>query len=134
MVSIKELQKHAVIDTKTGCWIWNGRDRNTYHRIRGKAVHRLAYLAAVGPIPTGLLICHHCDTPACFNPAHLFAGTHLDNMEDAKAKGRLKGGRVEKEQSRIRLLARLHRKHAPYYSSIRITTYNKIVDALPITK
>jgi len=32
---------------------------------------------------------HRCDTPACVNPDHLFWGTQKDNMQDAKAKGRI---------------------------------------------
>ena len=42
-----------------------------------------------------LLACHHCDVPACFNPTHLFSGTHQDNMHDAFIKG--KQFRVEKQ-------------------------------------
>jgi hypothetical protein len=49
---------------------------------------RLMYQLFVGPIPDGLHVLHHCDNRACCNPAHLFVGTHLDNMNDRDSKGR----------------------------------------------
>jgi hypothetical protein len=38
--------------------------------------------------PAGQVALHHCDTPACVNPEHLFLGTPQDNMDDKVSKGR----------------------------------------------
>ena len=51
--------------------------------------HRMAYRLYVGE-PGDLFVCHHCDTPLCVNPDHLFLGTATDNIRDAMRKGRRK--------------------------------------------
>jgi hypothetical protein len=83
------------IEKTTSCWIWKGaiRGKNGYGcmKVDGKVVdvHRFSYAFHNGPIPAGMLVCHSCDNRLCVNPAHLFLGTHTDNMQDCKSKGRL---------------------------------------------
>lgn len=81
-----------VLKTDT-CWIWTGErskfghGRFLYNSVRVSA-HRFAYETFVGPIPSGLLVCHKCDVPSCVNPDHLFTGTQKDNIQDCVKKGR----------------------------------------------
>lgn len=76
------------------CWLWKGvRNADGYGRLyfRGHHdyAHRVAWELAHGlPIPTGVVIMHTCDNPACVNPAHLRQGTIADNNRDRAAKGR----------------------------------------------
>lgn len=57
----------------------------------GYGAHRSTWIAANGPVPSGMLICHRCDNPPCHELAHLFLGTQTDNMRDAADKGRMRG-------------------------------------------
>ena len=82
------------------CWDWTAARLNgkyglfTPHKEQFYA-HRYAYELTYGPIADGMNCLHRCDRPCCVNPAHLFLGTHQDNMDDMRAKGRtLKGERV----------------------------------------
>lgn len=75
------------------CWPWKlSCDRYGYGAIRhaGKqtGAHRVAWEMANGRAPGGMCVCHRCDNRRCCNPAHLWLGTHRDNMIDCAAKGR----------------------------------------------
>jgi hypothetical protein len=74
--------------TKTGCWEWQGFRDNGYPIYGQLRVHREMLRKVRGELPEYLFACHHCDNPPCINPAHLFAGTHQDNMIDCAKKGR----------------------------------------------
>jgi hypothetical protein len=76
----------------TGCLLWEGaRGGNGYGYVRldGRtvAVHRLV-VALDGRDPTGQVVRHTCDNPACVNPEHLVLGSQADNVADMMQRGR----------------------------------------------
>jgi hypothetical protein len=92
---IKERFENLIsMEPTTGCWLWMGRWGKTglYGQFKiGRKnckAHRVAYELYVEPIAEGKCVLHHCDTPPCCNPKHLFLGTSKDNVHDCIKKGR----------------------------------------------
>lgn len=78
------------------CWEWPGPvDKCGYGRVMSRGVrdflHRVVWRGLHGEIPSGMVIMHRCDNPACCNPHHLVLGTPEDNWEDMRRKGRNRG-------------------------------------------
>src|SRR5690606_7676110 len=74
------------------CWPWTASDDGRGYgafgiRRRVEKAHRVAFFLDRGRWPEQFC-CHSCDNPSCVNPAHLFEGTHDDNMRDMAAKWR----------------------------------------------
>ena len=80
------------------CWPWPGcRWPEGYGQAwdgaRTVRAHRFAWEVATGrTIPKGMQVNHHCDNRPCCNPAHLYVGTHRDNMRDMWDRGRGQNG------------------------------------------
>ncbi|PUA19611.1 HNH endonuclease signature motif containing protein [Glaciimonas sp. PCH181] len=92
-MNLEELMLIAEPIPFSGCFVLTMKgDKHGYVRFRENKkeiyAHRLSYRLSKGEIPKGFSICHHCDTPSCINPNHLFAGTHKQNMHDMAKKGR----------------------------------------------
>ena len=131
---------------KTGtCWLWLGAtSRHGYGKMKNRDrrlvfAHRFAWQLEHGPIPEGMCVCHHCDVPACVNPAHLFLGTMLDNVRDMHAKQRDNKARGESHpraklteasvvEIRSLVLAGISRRHVAHQFCVTHQSITKIIN------
>src|SRR5262245_23452394 len=86
------------------CWLFRWATNNSgdcYIAYKGwpEGVHRISWIVNRGPIPNGIYVCHHCDTPNCFRPEHLFLGTPQENVWDMISKGRDRFSRLRRKRS-----------------------------------
>ncbi len=93
------------VNKTSSCWLWTGSvfkesgygqmTIRTGKVVKPRGAHRVSWELNIGPIPDGLWVLHNCpggDNKLCVNPAHLFLGTHADNMRDASQKGQMPSG------------------------------------------
>lgn len=98
------LLRHIEFDTNGGCWLWTASlYTNGYPKVKvaGKyrCAHRVSWSRAhQQELTPDILIMHKCDTPICINPDHLSPGTHQDNSDDCKEKGRASGPRLYRDR------------------------------------
>jgi len=81
------------VNKTNGCWLWTAAQNRAGYGVLNRdgiatLAHRISYEFQHGPISGGLHVCHHCDTPACVRPDHLFLGTDATNAADRDAKRR----------------------------------------------
>lgn len=89
---IERFNRFISPEPNTGCWLWcgpiDGRGYGKFiYRNRAYTASRVS-AALAGYDVAGLSVCHHCDTPLCVNPKHLFVGTQKDNIRDMHQKNR----------------------------------------------
>lgn len=102
----------------TGCWWWTEgcfSDGYPAFWMNGKTVraNRASLLLHGGNLTKDQQALHHCDQPLCVNPAHLYSGSHRDNMTDLSTRNLAKGiPKSEAWKDKMRLVDPAKRRKA----------------------
>lgn len=79
------------------CWVWTGSTNQCCYGLFGiggsgniMVAHKVYWkIIAKRELPAGMELLHTCDNPSCVRLEHLRTGTHKENMQDMKTKGRI---------------------------------------------
>lgn len=80
--------------TDGGCWLWGGcHDQHGYGWVgvaggKVRRVHLAAFEELVEPVPEGLELDHVCRHKGCWNPDHLEAVAHAENLRRGREAAR----------------------------------------------
>ena len=121
------------VEKTDSCWIWTGAKSDCGYGLLGVDgsmcyAHRLMWEHTNGPIPDKMFVCHDCpegDNPACVNPEHLKLGTHQDNMDDMKNKGR--GAKIKLSPETVEKILEMH-------NGIRYYTLSEIAKTCGVSR
>jgi hypothetical protein len=84
--TIEIFNESYIIDSKTGCWLYQKTRKDGYGelRINNKKIkaHRFSYETFIGPLDPELEICHSCNCKSCVRPDHLRQDTRSSNQID----------------------------------------------------
>lgn len=114
---IERFWKLVNVAGRNDCWNWLAyKNRDGYGNFNGEGkkkwnAHRVSYIIANGEIPDGVCVCHKCDNPSCVNPAHLYLGTHAQNMRDMRVRGRARNHILKNEEKVLIKKSKLSPKH-----------------------
>lgn len=121
---------NKVLVAPQGCWAWLGAHNLKGYgqfKLGGKQLgaHRVAWELVFGEILTGLFVCHTCDNPGCVNPAHLFLGTNMDNVNDRDKKKRnprgVKHGMTKLNQEQVMYIRTSNKNHTQLANELGVT-------------
>jgi hypothetical protein len=89
-----ELRFWSKVDKAQTCWLWMAaRTEDGYGWFSADGKPQLAHRWIIGhqrgwPLSPSEWALHHCDTPPCVNPLHLYVGTVVENARDTADRGR----------------------------------------------